>query len=123
MRSPSTVTTSCLRPELSGEHSLTGVPHIGKATMIGALLGAAAIASPLAAVLISLGGGTMSLVAAVHVGFFAGMGFGGMLGAVIQADRFERAVRHRAPRPSVMTSPNEAGLRVTGSRRIDHAAA
>lgn len=92
--------------------------------MIGALLGAVVIASPLAAVLISIGSGPMSLIAAIHVGFFAGMGFGGMLGAVIQADRFERGSgRHSVATPSLMTSPVEVGLRVTGSRQIEHAAA
>ncbi len=70
--------------------SLTGIPNIGRATVIGALLGAFSAAIPVAGLLLYLGGGVLSILAA-HVGFFGGMGFGGMLGAVIQADRFQRA--------------------------------
>jgi hypothetical protein len=73
------------------EVSLTGIPKIGRATVIGALLGAVGVAVPVAIALVLFGGGPASVLAGLHVGFFGGMGFGGMLGAVIQADRFDRA--------------------------------
>lgn len=68
------------------EVSLTGIPHMGRGTVIGALLGALIVAVPVAALLLYVGGGPMSVLAAAHVAFFGGVGFGGMLGAVIQAD-------------------------------------
>lgn len=71
--------------------SLTGIPRIGRATCIGALVGALVVALPVAALLGYVGGGLTGIVAAVQVGFFGGMGFGGMLGAVIKADHFERS--------------------------------
>ncbi|MGH2758368.1 MAG: hypothetical protein ACRDKJ_02285 [Actinomycetota bacterium] len=74
------------------EVSLTGIPHMGRATVIGAVVGALTVAVPVAALVAYFGGGPMSILAAAHVGFFGGMGFGGMLGAVIQADRYERTL-------------------------------
>ena len=71
------------------EVSLTGIPHMGRATLIGALIGALSIAVPVSAVLLYLSADAISILAGLHVGFFGGMGFGGMLGAVIQADRHE----------------------------------
>lgn len=82
--------------------SLTGIPNMGKATVLGALIGAVAVAVPVATGLSYFGGGPLSILAATHVGFFGGMGFGGMLGAVIQADRFERT-HGFAPRPLAST--------------------
>jgi hypothetical protein len=85
------------------EMSLTGIPDMGRATVIGALLGAVSVAVPVAIALVVLGGGPMSVLAAAHVGFFGGMGYGGMLGAVIQADRFDRgrgAIDHDRHAPS-----------------------
>ncbi len=70
--------------------SLTGIPNIGKATLIGALIGALSVALPVAALLLYIGGGPMSILAGAHVGFFGGMGYGGMLEAVIQSDRFDQ---------------------------------
>ena len=71
--------------------SLTGIPRMGRATIIGALIGALIVAVPVTAFIASLSGGdAMSIFAGIHVGFFGGMGYGGMLGAVIRADRFER---------------------------------
>lgn len=70
--------------------SLTGIPHIGRATVVGALIGALSIAVPVAVFLLYRSADAMSIVAGVHVGFFGGMGYGGMLGAVIQADRYDR---------------------------------
>lgn len=72
--------------------SLTGIPNIGKATVVGALIGAVSVALPVGAFLLAMSGGdAMSILAGTHVGFFGGMGYGGMLGAVIQSDRWERA--------------------------------
>jgi hypothetical protein len=72
------------------EVSLTGIPKVGRATVIGALLGAVSVAVLVAIALVVFGGGPMSILAGAHVGFFGGMGYGGMLGAVIQADRSDR---------------------------------
>jgi hypothetical protein len=36
------------------------------------------------------GSGPSGIVAGAHVGFFGGMGFGGMIGAVLAATRSER---------------------------------
>jgi hypothetical protein len=71
----------------SREVSLTGIPHMGRATVVGALIGALSVAVPVTALLLYLSADAISILAGVHVGFFGGMGFGGMLGAVIQADR------------------------------------
>jgi hypothetical protein len=81
--------------------SLTGIPRIGRATAIGALIGASVVAIPVTIALIALGGGGYSLIAGVHVGFFGGMGYGGMLAAVIRSDRWERATEGRTDRESV----------------------
>jgi hypothetical protein len=99
--------------------SLTGVPRMGRATVVGALIGALSIALPVAACLLYLSGGdAMSIAAAVHVGFFGGMGYGGMLGAVIQADRFDRAQASSRDHKRVCASgqsderfPRRAGVR------------
>jgi hypothetical protein len=72
------------------EVSLTGIPHMGRATVIGALIGALSVAVPVAAFLLYLSADAMNILAGAHVGFFGGMGYGGMLGAVIHADRHER---------------------------------
>jgi hypothetical protein len=59
-----------------------------RATVIGALIGALAVASPLTVFLLRASNGDgMSVLAGLLVGLFGGMGFGGMLGAVIHADR------------------------------------
>jgi hypothetical protein len=85
--------------------SLTGIPNIGRATVIGALIGAVVVAVPVAALLFALGGGAMTVVFATHVGIFGGMGYGGMVAAVVQADRTEYAER-TAVRTSRRLSPN-----------------
>ena len=71
--------------------SLTGIPHIGRATVVGALIGAITVAVPVSLALLSLGVGGTSVLAAAHVGFLGGMGYGGMLGAVIHAERYTAA--------------------------------
>ena len=92
--------------------SLTGIPNIGKATVIGALVGAISVAVPVTLLLSFLGGGPMSILAGVQVGFFGGMGYGGMLGAVIRSDRFERAlVDGRSSRADSVDQPGDAARR------------
>lgn len=74
--------------------SLTGVPRIGRATIIGALLGALVVGAPVAAALLAADAGLVAVIAGAHVGFFGGMGFGGMIGAVVRSDRYERTRSH-----------------------------
>ena len=94
MRRQASNEATSLRRVNARDVSLAGIPNIGKATLIGALLGAVSVAVPVIVVLVSFGGGPMSIVGA-HVGFFGGMGFGGMLGAVIRSDRWERATKEK----------------------------
>ncbi len=70
--------------------SLTEIPHIGMLTALGAVLGALVVAVPLVVALALAGSGPSGIVAGAHVGFFGGMGFGGMIGAVLAATRSER---------------------------------
>jgi hypothetical protein len=73
------------------EISLTGVPHIGRATVLGMALGWLVVAFPVVVGMLAHGATIGEAVLfGSHVGFFAGMGFGGMIAAVLQANRFER---------------------------------
>lgn len=98
------------------EVSLTGIPGMGRATLLGMALGWAIVAVPVLIGMLVLGARGDVVLFASHVGFFGGMGFGGMLGAVIQADRFERG--RLAPVLSVPSSNAGGGQR----ERVDHAA-
>jgi hypothetical protein len=97
------------------EVSLTGIPYIGRATLLGMALGWLVVALPVLIGMFALGAGGTAFLFASHVGFFGGMGFGAMLGAVIQADRFERGNASR-----VVAVPSAKGS--VECDRIDHAA-
>ena len=99
-----------------GELSLTGIPHMGRATLLGIAIGWLVVAVPVLIGMIALGASREAVLFASHVGFFGGMGFGGMLGAVIQADRFDRAGAGRAH--AVASEPSGSVER----ERVDHAA-
>jgi hypothetical protein len=71
--------------------SLTGIPHMGRAVFVGAIIGALTVALPVTIALISFGAGPISALFGAHVGFFGGMGYGGMVGAVVRSGRWERA--------------------------------
>ena len=73
----------------SDSTSLTGIPGIGRATVIGAIAGAVLAGAIVAVALLVAGARPIAIVASAHVGFFGGMGYGGMLGAVLQSDRFD----------------------------------
>lgn len=85
------------RPTRAPDVSLTGIPHIGRATVIGAIVGAVIVGAAVAAILLLAGVGPVAVVAGAHVGLFGGMGYGGMVGAVAQAERHEK----HAPRAVV----------------------
>jgi hypothetical protein len=65
------------------DDSLFGVPGIGRATLIGAALGFLAVVLLVGAFVLTTSAPAALLVAAVHAGLFGGVGFGGMLGAVL----------------------------------------
>jgi hypothetical protein len=98
------------------EVSLTGIPHFIRGTLIGMAVGWLTVAVPVVAGMLALGADRQAVLFAAHVGFFGGMGFGGMLGAVLQADRFERTDAWRIhDAPSV-------GSGGADRERLDHAA-
>ena len=70
--------------------SLTGIPAMGRATIIGALLGAVVVGAAVVTGLLLAGVGAGAVAAGAHVGFFGGMGYGGMVAAVVQSDRYEK---------------------------------
>ena len=70
--------------------SLTGIPAMGRATVIGALLGAVVVGAAVTTGLLLAGTGPTAIAAGAHVGFFGGMGYGGMVAAVVQSDRYEK---------------------------------
>jgi hypothetical protein len=94
--------------------SLTGIPKIGRATLIGMLVGWMVVALPVLIGMLALGASGEAFLFASHVGFFGGMGFGGMYGAVIQMDRVERG---RASRVLVVPSEKTAAAE---RERVDH---
>ena len=96
--------------------SLTEIPNMGRATLVGMAIGWFVIAVPVLIGMLALGASADAVLFASHVGFFGGMGFGGMLGAVIQADRFERGSIGE-----VISVPSDHHGGVQGER-VDHAA-
>jgi len=74
-------------PEPTSPDAQFGVPGVGMATFIGALLGVALILAWTGVFVLVTGDSPALMGAAVHAGLFAGVGFGGMLGAVIQVAR------------------------------------
>jgi hypothetical protein len=96
--------------------SLTGIPHMGRATLFGMAIGWIFVAGPVLIGMLALGADGDVILFASHVGFFGGMGFGGMLGAVIQADRFERGSLTRVVAVPADRPPSDH------DERVDHAA-
>jgi hypothetical protein len=84
--------------------------------MLGMAIGWLVVALPVLIGMIALGASGDAVLFASHVGFFGGMGFGGMLGSVIQADRFERGSLAR-----VLAVPSD-GIGRDQRTRVDHAA-
>jgi hypothetical protein len=76
--------------------SLTGIPRMGRGTVIGALIGAVVVGAIVTTALLVAGAGPGAIVGAAHVGFFGGMGYGGMVGAVVQSARYDRHGRPRS---------------------------
>ena len=96
--------------------SLTGIPHFLRASLLGMALGWFVVFVPVLVGMIALGAGSRAVLYAAHVGFFGGMGFGGMLGAVLQADRFEKSSEWRAH-----LSPSGVSVGIQ-KERVDRAA-
>ena len=96
--------------------SLTGIPHFLRASFLGMALGWIVVFVPVLIGMTALGAGGRALLYAAHVGFFGGMGFGGMLGAVLQADRFEQSSEWRA---HLIPSDVSVGIH---NERVDRAA-
>ena len=97
------------------EVSLTGIPHFIRASLIGMAIGWLVVAVPVVLAMLALGASGEAVLFAGHVGFFGGMGFGGMLGAVLAADRFERTDAWRAH----LVPAASGGAQ---DERVDHAA-
>jgi hypothetical protein len=73
----------------TGDDTLFGVPGIGRATLFGAFLGFALVVLLVGAFVVATPAPASLLVAALHAGLFGGVGFGGMLGAVLQSIRYD----------------------------------